>query len=106
VTRALINVPKEARKGEVIEIKAMTAHVMETGYRRDAGGAAIPRNIINRFTCTYDGAEIFSAEFFPAIAANPFLAFTTIATNSGTITFTWRDDQGTTQSATAEIKVT
>lgn len=106
MTRALINVPKQARKGEIIAIKAMTAHVMETGYRRDAGGAAIPRNIINRFTCTYDGAEIFSAELFPAISANPFLAFTTIATRSGTLTFTWTDDQGTKQSATAEITVT
>jgi sulfur-oxidizing protein SoxZ len=106
VTRALINVPKEARKGEIIEIKAMIAHVMETGYRRDAGGGAIARDIINRFICTYDGVEIFAADLFPAIAANPFLAFSIIATRSGTITFTWTDDKGTTQSATAEITVT
>jgi sulfur-oxidizing protein SoxZ len=106
VTRALINVPKQARKGEIIEIKAMIAHVMETGYRRDASGAAIERDIINRFACVYDGAEIFAAELFPAIAANPFLAFTTIATRSGTITFTWTDDKGEAQSATAEITVT
>lgn len=106
MTRALINVPKEARRGEIIEIKAMIAHVMETGHRRDASGAAIPRNTINRFTCTYDDLEIFSAELFPAISANPFLAFTTITTRSGTITFTWIDDQGTTQRAAAEITVT
>ena len=106
MTRVLINVPKETRRGEIIEIKAMIAHVMETGYRRDSSGAAIPRNIINSFSCNYDGAEIFSAELFPAISANPFLAFKTIATKSGTITFTWADDLGATQSATAEITVT
>lgn len=106
MTRALVNVPKEAHRGEIIEIKAMIAHPMETGYRRDAGGAAIPRNIINRFTCTYDDTEIFSAELFPAMSANPFLAFSTIAAKSGTIAFAWTDDQGTTQRATAEIKVT
>jgi sulfur-oxidizing protein SoxZ len=106
VTRALINVPKQARKGEIIEIKAMIAHVMETGYRRDASGAAIARDIINRFTCVYDGAEIFSAELFPAISANPFLAFSTIATRSGPLTFTWTDDKGNGQSATAQITVT
>jgi sulfur-oxidizing protein SoxZ len=106
VTRVLINVPEEARRGDIIEIKAMIAHVMETGYRRDSSGAAIPRNIINRFSCSYDDAKIFSAELFPAISANPFLAFTTIATKSGTITFTWVDDLGATQSATAEITVT
>lgn len=106
MTRTLINVPRAARRGEIIEIKAMIAHVMETGYRHDAKGAPIPRDIINRFVCTYDGEEIFSAELFPAISANPFLAFTTIATRSGSIAFAWTDDRRTTQRATAEIKVT
>lgn len=106
MTRALINAPKEVPRGEIIEIKAMIAHVMETGYRRDAQGAAVPRNIIHRFVCLYDDVEIFSAELFPAISANPFLAFSTIATKSGTLTFAWTDDLGTTQRATAEIKVT
>lgn len=106
MTRALINVPKQARRGEIIEIKAMVAHVMETGHRRDGQGALVPRNIIHRFTCHYDDAEIFAADLFPAISANPFLAFSTIATNSGTLTFTWIDDLGTTQRATAEITVT
>jgi sulfur-oxidizing protein SoxZ len=105
VTRALINVPKQARAGEIIEIKAMIAHVMETGYRRDAGGGAIERNIINRFTCFYDGAEIFAAELFPAISADPFIAFSTIATKSGGIAFAWTDDKGNTETVTAEIKV-
>jgi sulfur-oxidizing protein SoxZ len=64
VTRALINVPKQARRGEIIEIKAMVAHVMETGHRRDAQGALVPRNIIHRFTCHYDDVEIFAADLF------------------------------------------
>src|SRR5437868_13907619 len=106
MTRTLINVPGAARQGEIIEIKAMIAHVMETGHRHDAKGAPIPRDIINRFVCSYDGEEIFSAELFPAISANPYLAFTTIATRSGSIDFAWTDDQGMTQRASAEIKVT
>ena len=106
MTRALINVPKTARRGEVIEIKAMIAHPMETGYRVGPKGVPIPRDIINRFSCVYDGAEVFAAEFFPAMAANPFVAFSTVATASGTITFTWTDDGGRQQSATAEITVT
>ena len=105
MTRALINAPKQARQGEVIEIKAMIAHVMETGHRRDAQGAAVPRNIIHRFQCLYDDVEIFSADFYPAMAANPFIAFSTIATRSGILTFAWTDDQGMTQRATAEITV-
>lgn len=65
MTRALVNVPKTARRGEVIEIRAMIQHVMETGYREGPNGVTIPRNIIKRFVCKYSGEEIFSAELFP-----------------------------------------
>ncbi|HEY5760909.1 MAG TPA: thiosulfate oxidation carrier complex protein SoxZ [Steroidobacter sp.] len=106
MTRALVNVPKTARRGEVIEIRAMIQHVMETGYREGPNGVTIPRNIIKRFVCKYSGEEIFSAELFPAIAANPYVAFSTVATESGTVTFEWIDDKGETQSASAEIAVT
>jgi sulfur-oxidizing protein SoxZ len=106
MTRALVNVPKTAQRGETIEIRAMIAHVMETGYREGLNGALIPRHIIKRFVCKYAGEEIFSAELFPAIAANPYLAFSTIAVESGTITFEWTDDRGGTQTTSAEITVT
>jgi len=106
MTRALVNVPKSARRGEIIEIRAMISHTMETGYRVGPNGVPIPRRIINRFVCTYDGEEIFIAELFPAIAANPFIAFTTVATSTGTVRFTWTDDSGETYTETAEITVT
>lgn len=103
--RTLINAPQTARRGEVIEIRAMIAHPMETGYREGPNGVTIPRNIISRFVCTYDREEVFSAELFPAISANPFLVFSTIATASGTITLAWTDDKGETQTASTEITV-
>ncbi|MGO4129775.1 thiosulfate oxidation carrier complex protein SoxZ [Inquilinus sp. YAF38] len=106
MTRALINAPKTARRGEVIEIKAMIAHKMETGYRLGPNGQTIPRDIIHRFACTYDGVEVFSAELFPAMSANPFIAFTTVATESGTIDFAWTADDGTVERAAVEITVT
>jgi sulfur-oxidizing protein SoxZ len=106
MTRAMVNVPKTARRGEIVEIKAMIAHSMETGYRVDAKGAVIPRDIINRFICTYGGEEVFSADLFPAIAANPFIAFTLVATESGTIAFAWTDGQGVTETASVELAVT
>lgn len=105
MTRALINVPKTAARGEIIEIRALVAHPMETGYREGPNGVTIPRNIIKRFVCKYAGEEIFSAELFPAVAANPYIAFTTVATASGTITFEWSDDKGEVQTASAEITV-
>ena len=103
---ALINVPKEIKRGETFEIKTLVRHPMETGYRRGPSGEAIARDIINRFVCTYDGEEIFRAELFPAVAANPFIAFSTVATASGTLRFSWSGDQGFTQTETASLVVT
>lgn len=105
MARALVNVPKTARRGEIVEVRAMIAHPMETGYRVGPNGTNIPRDIIRRFVCTYDGEEVFSADLFPAVSANPFIAFTLVATASGTIEFTWTDDAGKTQTASAEITV-
>jgi sulfur-oxidizing protein SoxZ len=105
MARVLINLPSRAKRGEIIEIKTLIAHPMETGYRLDSTGAAIPRDIINRFVCTYNGEEVFGAELFPAIAANPFIAFSTIATESGELTFNWTDDHGQTQTEVRQITV-
>jgi len=105
MARALINVPAAARRGEIIEIKALVSHEMETGFRRTQLGILIPRDIITQFVCTYNGAEIFRAEFYPAIAANPFIAFSTIATESGTIAFKWTGDNGFSMTESAAITV-
>jgi sulfur-oxidizing protein SoxZ len=105
MARALINVPSTAERGQIIEIKALISHPMETGFRTGPDGNLVPRNIIKRFTCDYNGEEVFSADLFPAIAANPFLSFMTVATETGLITFQWIDDQDQVQVETAEIMV-
>jgi sulfur-oxidizing protein SoxZ len=105
IGRALVHVPPTAKRGEVIEIKTMVAHVMETGYRIGVTGKPIPRDIINQFVCTYNGEVVFRAELFPAIAANPFISFFTVATESGTFAFSWTDQNGTTKVQTAAITV-
>jgi len=102
---ALINVPPKAKRGDIIEIKTLMSHIMETGYRHTADGAVVPRDIITSFACRYNGSEIFRAELFPAIAANPFLSFFTIAADSGTFDFEWTGDNGFSATATAKITV-
>jgi sulfur-oxidizing protein SoxZ len=106
MARALINLPKTAKQGEVIEIRTLIAHPMETGYRTGDAGTILPRNLIRRFTCRYEGEEVFAAELFPAVSANPLLSFFTIATVSGTLTFTWEGDNGFMQTENASITVT
>ena len=105
MARTLINVPAKAKRGEIIEIKTLISHMMETGFRYDESGQLIPRDIIHRLVCTYNGEEVFRADLFPAITANPFLAFTTVATESGTLAFSWSDDGGHTQTETVKIAV-
>jgi sulfur-oxidizing protein SoxZ len=105
MTAALINVPKKAKNGDVIEIKTLMSHVMETGYRRTTSGGVVPRDIITSFTCRFNGEEIFRADLFPATAANPFISFFTVATKSGKFDFEWIGDNGFTETAAASIVV-
>jgi sulfur-oxidizing protein SoxZ len=105
MARVLINLPPRAKRGEVIEVKTLISHPMESGFRVGTNGAPIPRDIITLFTCAYNGDEVFRAELSPAIAANPFIAFFTTATESGTMVFRWTGDNGFSTSETAAITV-
>ncbi len=105
MARAVVNLPSSVKRGEIIEIKTLVQHVMETGFRRTQLGMLIPRDIIRQFVCTYNGAEIFRAELHPAIAANPLITFTTVATESGTIAFRWTGDKGFSVTESATITV-
>ena len=101
-----IKLPKDAKKGEVIEIKTLIAHVMETGLRKDPAGNVIQRKIINKFTCELNGKPVFSVDIEPAVAANPYMQFTAKVEESGTFRFTWVDDDGTVTTAEQQIAVT
>ena len=102
---ALINVPAKAKRGDIIEIKTLMSHIMEPGYRRTASGETVPRDIITSFTCRFNGTEVFRADLFPAIAANPFITFFTTVTESGKFEFEWIGDNGFAEAASASIAV-
>lgn len=106
MARTLINVTPNPKQGDVIEIRTLIAHPMETGYRPGDDGKVLPRNLIRRFSCRYDGEEVFAAELFPAVAANPLISFTTIAMRSGTLDFTWEGDNGFLQTEAVVLTVT
>jgi len=100
-----IKIPNEVRKGEIIQIKTLVAHEMENGLRRDQGGTLVPRKIINHFACTFNGKPVFACELEPAVAANPYLAFSVRVEESGIFRFSWIDDDGTTIEAEETIAV-
>jgi sulfur-oxidizing protein SoxZ len=100
-----IKAPSSARRGEIIEIKTLVAHVMESGQRRDKDGKPIPRRIINHFSCAYNGKTVFEAKLEPAIAANPYISFFVRVAESGTLDFAWVDDDGSVYKAQQTIAV-
>jgi sulfur-oxidizing protein SoxZ len=105
MARALVNVPKQVKRGEPFEVKILISHPMESGQRRDNKGEKIPRDIINSFVCVHNGEEIMRADLFPAISANPFLSFFAALEESGTLIMSWTDDHGTVQSESVDIAV-
>ena len=102
---ARVQLPDFAKRGEVIEVRIAIQHPMETGFRFDIGGQAIPKNVINRLVCRYNGAEVFRAEMGSGVAANPYLQFCTVAEASGEMAFEWIDDSGVRGTERASITV-
>lgn len=100
-----VEAPATAKRGEIIEVRTLIRHSMETGFRRTHLGVPVPRDIINQFWCTYNGVEICRANLYPSVAANPYLAFSTVATESGTLVFNWSGDNGFTASESVSISV-
>ncbi len=100
-----VRVPATAKPGELIEIKTLISHEMESGQRKDAAGAVIPRKIINKFTAAFNGKTVFEADWNPAISANPYQSFFYKAAESGDFTFTWKDDDGSEYKATNKLTV-
>jgi sulfur-oxidizing protein SoxY len=100
-----LRVPAEVGRNEIVEIKTMISHRMETGLRTDVHGDSIPRRIINRMTCSRDDRWIFAADLSPAIAANAYLSFFVLARASAALEFAWHEDGGAVYWATRPLAV-
>ena len=100
-----LKLPKEAKKGDVIEIKTLLAHIMESGQRKDKDGKTIPRKIINKFAVKFNGKELMTVDWHTAISANPYQSFFVRVPESGTFTFEWTDDDGSVYSAEQMVVV-
>lgn len=103
--RPKVRVPKSASKGEIVEIKTLINHEMESGQRKDKDGNTIPRRIINKFEVKFNGKPVFTTELHPAISANPYIAFYLRADEPGELEFTWTDDDGSVYSDKAKLNV-
>ncbi|MGG7568445.1 thiosulfate oxidation carrier complex protein SoxZ [Rhodovulum sp. DZ06] len=100
-----VKVPRSAEVGEVIELKTLISHPMESGQRKDKAGNPIPRKIINAFNVTYNGEEVISATLEPAVSANPYIQFMMTVPEAGEIVFAWTDDDGSVYDLKKKITV-
>lgn len=92
--RALVHLPATVVRGEPFEVRTTLAHPMETGYRRDSDGTLLPRDIVRRMEVRFEGARVFAAELYPAMSANPYVAFWLRVDSAGTLEITWTGDRG------------
>ncbi|HEX7954508.1 MAG TPA: thiosulfate oxidation carrier complex protein SoxZ [Burkholderiales bacterium] len=102
---ARVRMPQSAKRGEIIEIRTLVQHPMESGFRLDNTGKPIARHIVESFTCSYNGREIFRAQLHPAVSTNPFFTFYAVVDAGGEFVFTWKDDQGGMATATSHLEV-
>jgi sulfur-oxidizing protein SoxZ len=100
-----LRVPTSAKKGEVVEIKTLITHPMETGQRKDSNGNLVPRLIVSSLAVTYNGKPVLNARLEPAVSANPYLSFFVKVEESGTLKFTWTDDNKQSWNAESKIEV-
>ena len=98
-----VKVPKKATPGEAITIKTLISHQMESGQRKDKEGNVIPRSIINRFTCEFNGQLVTDITIEPAVSTNPYFQFEAIVPEAGDFKFTWYDDDGSVYEASKSI---
>jgi sulfur-oxidizing protein SoxZ len=101
-----VQVPSSVTKDEIFQIKAVISHQMETGLRKDNEGNVIPRLIINKFVCRYNGADVFVVDLHEAVAANPYFEFYLRATEGGRLEFVWQEDGGHVYALAHQITVT
>lgn len=106
MARALIFAPRTARRGEVVDLRVTVQHPMETGHRSDGAGGVLPHDLVRRVECRWNGTLVFAADLHAAVSANPLLAFSVRAQDSGTIAVTWTGDRGFAHTETVPITVT
>lgn len=103
--RPRVKAPRTASPGEVVEIKTLINHSMESGQRKDKDGNPIPRQIINRFEALFNGTQVFAVDLAPAISANPYLSFYARMEESGEFVFRWHDDDGSVYEDSKTVEV-
>ena len=86
---------RAALKGDMVEVRVLMQHIMETGQRKDSAGAVVPAHYIQTINGTCNGKTVLSGYFGPAVSANPYLQFGFKGAAKGDkVIVTWNDNKG------------
>lgn len=91
---ARVQWPEKISSGDVVKVRMLIKHAMDTGYLQDFTGKVVPRNVIRLVTCTLGDKEVFRIEPSSGISANPFFEFYVRATATAEFKIVWTDDKG------------
>jgi sulfur-oxidizing protein SoxZ len=94
-----------AKAGEIIELKTLISHEMESSQRKDAAGQPMARKIIKEFSVTFNDKLVMKSDWHTAVSANPYLSFFVRVPESGTFVFSWGDDDGSIYKAEQKVTV-
>ncbi len=100
-----VRAPKTASAGEVVTIKTLISHPMESGQRKDRDGNTIPQQIINRFVASYNGEVVIEVDLDSAVSTNPYFEFEAVVNETGAFKFEWFDDDGSVYEEIKEVAV-
>jgi sulfur-oxidizing protein SoxZ len=91
---ARLQLASPVRRGQALAVRLLVQHPMETGFRFEFSGTAVPKNVIHTLQADYGGHTVFKAKLGAGIAANPFLQFWLLPEDSAELRVQWQDDQG------------
>ena len=95
---------RASASGDVVEVKVLMRHDMETGQRKDASGAAVPAHFIQTLTAKHNDKIVLDMLMGTSVSKDPFLSFKFKGGAKGDkVTVSWTDNKGDKQTDEAVI---
>jgi sulfur-oxidizing protein SoxZ len=96
--------PPSITHGDVIYVRAIIEHPMDTGFFRTAEGQPIPAYFINDVTVTYGDEVVAHFEWTSGVSRDPSVTFPLKATHEAPVAITWKDNKGGVYHQSADVR--
>lgn len=91
-------------KGDLVDVRVLMVHPMETGQRKDASGQLVPAHFIQEMQVRLNGRVVIDGQISQAVSRNPVFAFRLRGAKAGDkIEIAWLDSRGERNQTVAAI---